>query len=182
MLWYNKFSMGKNIFILLTFDDETTKRLQAFKEELYAFDVHFDYNHPHITIANYPGINTVTIKKYAEHFFKKIKPFPIILAKLALIDKHLLVIEPIDNSRLNEIHHTFHEAYDEYSTIYTTMKDGKYMPHITLHYDLERDLKPIFEELAPKFVSFTGFITGVEVSQINDNGFKILRRILLKGA
>ncbi|NLI94242.1 MAG: 2'-5' RNA ligase family protein [Erysipelotrichaceae bacterium] len=172
--------MKRNICIILTFDEQTTNKLQSLKRELYAFDIEFKTNHPHITIANYPGIRTNVIKKYVKHFFMDIEPFPIVFNQLKLLNEHLLVIEPIDNPRLNEIYHTFHEAYGKLANKWTSIEELEFRPHITIYFDRERDMKKIKKHMLLHFTSFTGYITGVEVSEVSDGDYKILDRLEFK--
>lgn len=171
--------MGRNICIILTFDTETEKKLKQLKEVLYAFDIEFNHNHPHITIANYPGINPTMIKKYAEHFFKEVKQFPIVFSKVEVIKSYLVAITPLDNPTLNTLYHNFHDAFDQLANEFTAVKTGKFIPHISLLFEEERNLEPLVGALKAEFTSFTGYVTGVEVSEVLPTGFKILRRLEL---
>lgn len=172
--------MGKNICVILLFDQTTSQYLKSLTEKAYAFDFSFEDNYPHLTIANYPGINPERIKRYFEGFFKDIEVFPLSFVHLIRLDDHVIAVEPGVSQTLTQIYQKFHEKYGQEANVWTQTSLANFHPHVSILTGESAMLNQLYPHIRNNFVPFNGYVTAVEVSEILSDGFKILAHIDLK--
>ncbi|MGI6713883.1 MAG: 2'-5' RNA ligase family protein [Bacilli bacterium] len=171
--------MGRNICIILLFDPITNQHLTRLMEKTAAFDLPTKNHYPHLTIANYPGINPRKVKSYFANFFKKIKAFPISFIHLIRLDQKIIAIEPGSSNTLMEIYENFNIKYGEDANVWTK-SIATFRPHISIAQGEAAILDQLYPYLLDAFVPFNGYITAVEVSEVLNEGYKILARIDLE--
>jgi len=172
--------MGKNICVIFLFDKITQQYLKSLTEKASAFDFNMDNNYPHLTIANYPGINPNHIKRYFASFFGDVEVFPLSFVHLIRLDARVIAIEPGVSQKLTQIYQKFHEKYAKEANIWTQISLANFHPHVSIISGEPEILDTLYPHLRDAFVPFNGYITAVEVSEILSDGYKILAHIDLK--
>lgn len=171
--------MGRNICIILLFDPITTQHLVGLMEKTAAFDLVGKHHYPHLTIANYPGINPRKIKNHVASFFKKTYAFPISFAHLIRLDQRIIALQPGSSPHLFAIYENFNIKYAKNANVWTKSL-ATYRPHVSIANGEPELLDQLYPYLLDAFVPFNGYVTAVEVSEVLADGFKILARIELQ--
>ncbi len=126
--------------------------------------------YPHITLGCYESIDDHRLSGYVRQFAAKMRPFPVHFEALGLLNPELPVCFPAFRGGLREYYYDFHRRYDDYADRWTSLAQGLYTPHVSLHshagpLDLAAQIR-----LTKVFRPFEGRVEGMSLSWIRGEG------------
>jgi hypothetical protein len=134
-----------------------------------------DFFHPHITLGTYEDMEETLLKPYMSGYVKGLSPFKVRFSQVGLISSSCSVCYPDFSGGLKTHYRAFHQHYDNYADQWTRLKNGLYVPHVSLYGEDVPLLPTVLERLQAAFTPFNGRVTGLALSWVkNDDEYEIL--------
>ncbi len=130
----------------------------------------------HLTIANYPKINSDVVLGYTEKFAVTQNRFFIDFISLSIFDNNCIHLTPRISKKLLAIHEEFHKEMDDLCDEYTKLSLNKWTPHTSISH---RPTTQVIEKLLEEFQEFKCEVIGLRVKDC-DNNFEVVRDYYFK--
>lgn len=165
--------MKADIFVILTFDIETIKRINEFIEKTLENSEIILY--PHITIAHFSRISEKKILKHSNIFMEKFKNETIVLKpeKIGYLTDDIIACFFEQNLKLYQIYNEYNEKYIK-KLDFQMLKEN-WVPHCTIFSGDKTKVKKLFKIYKNQIIDFNLTIDKLQLSKMDkENNFEII--------
>lgn len=166
--------MGNEVCAIWVLDESTNKKLNDIRKALDLFGIEYSPIYGHITFSYISNVDVNEIIQYTKKFVTDKRAFHINCSALALLTTKCIACIPSFSAELYEYFKEYHQEYDSYCNVWTSASQGMWLPHISLYSSEKDDLGAIINEMSKKFIQFTGKVSRLELSIVNENDFNIV--------
>jgi hypothetical protein len=166
--------MVNQVYAIWILDETTNQKLDELRKTLELFNIEYNPIYGHITFASFVNIDIDEILEYTKKFVKGKKSFYINCSALGFLTTNCIACIPSTSGKLLQYYEEYHQEYDSYCNMWTSIDSGLWLPHISLYYSDIENLGEIIGEMSKRFIQFKGKIIRMELSVVNENGFNII--------
>jgi len=166
--------MGNEVCAMWVLDDAANTKLNDIIKALELFGIEYKPVYSHITFSYFINVDVDEIIQYTRQYAADKRAFYINCSALALLTTKCIACIPSFSTELYEYYKEYHQEYDSYCNVWTSASQGMWLPHISLYSSEKDDLGAIINEMSKKFVQFTGKVSRLELSIVNENDFSIV--------
>lgn len=166
--------MANQVYAIWILDETTNQKLDELRKALELFDIEYNPIYGHITFASFIDIDIDKILEYTKKFVEGKKSFYINCSALGFLTTNCIACIPSTSGKLLEYYEEYHQEYDSYCNMWTSVDSGLWLPHISLYYSEIEDLGGIIGEMSKRFIQFKGKIVRMELSVVNEKDFNII--------
>lgn len=170
----------KDYFVILVLDDETTLKVRNLKLTEKDFKVPYRNFYPHINVGHFLQADKQAVIKAIKKVSKSVNAFDININNVEMLNKFLMVLTFENNEKINYIHQKLHSLVTYEADEWTSPKRGKYIPHISIHYNPGEDISETVKYYQNSFEPFVGKVVAIELSEYNGQSFVVSHRYLLR--
>lgn len=170
----------EDYYVLLALDDATAMRVRAIKTLQNKFNMPYRLFYPHLTLAHFPLAEERVLTRTIHKLSKKFDPITLNFLDVKLVDNALIAIEADNNKALSSLYTRVHNSLPYSADKWTSPDDTLYFPHVSLYFNPEIDLKPMYEHFKQGFEPFSGQVVALELSLYDGKSYTITHRFPLK--
>lgn len=170
----------EDCYVLLAPDEATSMRVRTIKTLQNKFNMPYRIFYPHLTIAHFPLADRKQLARAIKKLSKKYDPIDLNFIDVKIIDKVLIAIEVDNNKMLEEIYDSIHKMVPFTADKWTSPNEPYYLPHVSLYFNPEIDLEPMYEHFKKGFTPFQGEAVAIELSVFDGKSYTITHRFPLK--
>lgn len=166
--------MVNQVYAIWILDEKTNEKLDEIRKALELFGIEYSPIYGHITFASYVNVNIDEILEYTKKFVEGKKSFHINCSVLGFLTTNCIACIPSTSGKLLEYYEEYHQEFDSYCNIWTSIDSELWLPHISLYYSESEDLGAIIGEMSKRFTQLKGKVVRMELSVVNENDFNII--------
>lgn len=159
----------KTLCVMGLFDAQTNRRFDAIKAKILESGCAVDEQPPHITFGIYSGIGREEMVRWIGSIVGELKKTPLFFGQIgAFPESGVCFAAPSVTQELLDMHAKIHSKYDnlcfDKNCLYS-LRDGKWIPHITLAQPPMREAQGVLSAILEAFTPFEGEITRIKITE-----------------
>lgn len=167
-------------YILLALDEDTNIHVRGFKMLEKNFNLPYKVFYPHMTIAHFPHVEEKLLVKAIKKVSKKFNHESVDYIDVKLLKDSLLALIVENKNGIKNIYDMVHASVGVEADEWTSPKENKFVPHVSLYFSKEVELVEMYEHVKKIFTPFSGKVVAIELSQFDGKNFTITHRFPLK--